>query len=72
MKKIILWILLIWFALVFAGSFIEAIMTCLYGPYDLQNLFVIIATLAISGFIVQELQRKLNVPSLFKRNESKD
>jgi len=65
-KKIILWVILIWFALVFAGSFIEV----LTGLSD--NRLISLCALIISGYIVVKLQEKLNVRNLFRQNEPKN
>ena len=67
-KKILLWIILIWFAMVFVDSFIEAMMIFFFGPSgSSQNPLITISVLAISAVIILKLQKKLNVPNLFRK-----
>ena len=67
-KKILLWIVLVWFIMVFVDSFINAVMIVLYGPSNSsQNPLITISLLAISAVIIIKLQKKLNLPNLFKR-----
>lgn len=62
-KVILLWIILIWFVMVFIDSFINAVMPGISS----QNLLTTIFLLAISTVIIVKLQKKLNVPNLFKK-----
>jgi len=64
-KKVVLWFILIFAALGFAGSFIELI------TFASGNLLSSFFGLVIFGWIIIKLQKKLNVRSLFKRNEPK-
>ncbi|PJA84303.1 MAG: hypothetical protein CO145_01430 [Candidatus Nealsonbacteria bacterium CG_4_9_14_3_um_filter_37_13] len=69
-KKILLWIVLVWFIMVFVDSFINAVMIVLYGPSNSsQNPLITISLLAISAVIIIKLQKKLNLPDLFKRKK---
>jgi len=73
-KKIILWIVLICFALLFIDSFFEFFIGVLrlvltgVSSNCLSSLFYLI----LSAYIVIKLQKKLGVRNLFKRNESKE
>lgn len=70
-KKLLLWIVLIWFTLVFIGSFIEAIMIVLFGlNSSSMNPLVLIFVLAFSALIIIKLQKKLNVSSLFDKQST--
>jgi len=69
-KKILLWIVVVWFIMVFVDSFINAVMIVLYGPSNSsQNPLITISLLAISAVIIIKLQKKLNLPDLFKRKK---
>lgn len=76
-KKVLLWIILIWFAMVFIDSFWEAILFILFGSKDYiksestQHPITTIALLALSATIILKLQKKLNVSDLFKKIKKK-
>lgn len=69
-KKVLLWTLLIVFALAFAGSFMNAVMIILFGSVD-ENPLMVIFYLVISGYAVIKIQNKLSLSSLFVRNKKK-
>jgi len=74
-KKVILWIVLIWFAILFVDSFIkiflgiERLVLTKVLPSD---CLISLSLLALSAYIVIKLQKKLGVRNLFKRNEPKN
>jgi len=65
-KKIALWITLVFSALIFIGSFIEVIMFFLLVPaIPIQSTLLKFVLLIISGVAIVKLQKILKVPHLF-------
>lgn len=71
-KKVLLWIILILFAVALTGSIVEIIMLS-FGLSE-GNLFSNIVVAGISWLVIAKLRKKLNVPSLSlsKRDKPKD
>lgn len=68
-KKNLLWIILIFFTLVFAGSLFQLIMIFLFSGGDLKEGILSLFSLAISYLVITKLKKKLNVPDLFKKTQ---
>ncbi len=68
-KKILLWIVLIILVLWFVGIFIDAFLNMFSG--DFQKAIYNWIGLAIFGWLILKIQKKLNIPNLIKGGENK-